>query len=98
MAFIYILFPAVILNMAHNHGNIRYAFEFRKILQKIRNLGFKRLVIVYFGILIFMGLVEFLLSDNIKGIPVVGEMIADLIIAPYVLIFTTRVLGLIDIP
>jgi hypothetical protein len=98
VGFTYIMFPAVILNMAHNHGNIKSGFDFKKILQKISNLGFKRLIVVYLGILIFMGLVEVLLSDNIKVIPVVGEVITDLIIAPYILVFTTRVLGLIDVP
>jgi hypothetical protein len=96
---IYAFFPAVLLHRAHNNGNIRSSFDFRKIYHKIRNVGFKRLIVVYLGIFILVSIVKLVLSDSIAStIPVVGEIIPDLIIAPFLLIFTTRVLGLIDRP
>ncbi len=96
---IYALFPAVVLHRVHNNGDFRSGFEFWKIFRKIRSVGLKRLIVVYFGIFIIVTIVELVLSDSIAGtIPVVGGLIPDLIIAPYLLIFTTRVLGLIDRP
>jgi hypothetical protein len=96
---IYVLFPAVLLHRAHNNGSFASSFDFRKIYHKIRKIGFKRLIVVYLGIFILVTIIKFVLSDSIAStIPVVGEIIPDLIIAPFVLIFTTRVLGLIDQP
>jgi hypothetical protein len=96
---IYAFFPAVVLHRAHNNGNVRSGFEFRKIYHKIKHIGLKRLIVVYLGIFIFVTIVKFVLSDSIATtIPIIGEIIPDLIIAPFILIFTTRVLGLIDQP
>jgi hypothetical protein len=98
-ALIYILFPAVLLNMGHNHGTIRSAFDFRKIFRKIRVVGFKRLVLVYMGIFIIISLIKLFLDDGLStSIPFIGDFISNLIITPFVVIFTTRFLGLIDIP
>jgi hypothetical protein len=96
---IYILFPAVLLNMGHNHGTIRSAFDFRKILRKIRVIGIKRLVFVYMGIFIIISLIKLFLDDGITtNIPFIGDLISNLIITPLIVIFTTRFLGLIDVP
>lgn len=54
---------------------------------------------VYLGIFIIVTIIELALKDSISStIPIFGELIPDLIIAPLLLIFTTRVLGLIDQP
>jgi hypothetical protein len=55
--------------------------------------------VVYLGIFIIATIMEIVLADNISGsIPVIGEIIPDLLIAPFLLVFTARVLGLIDVP
>ena len=94
---IYAFFPAVLLHRAHHNGNIRTSFDFKKIYHKIRNVGIKRLIIVYFGIFIVGTMVEVALSDSLaNSVPIIGTFIPDLIIAPYILIFSARFLGLID--
>jgi hypothetical protein len=98
-ALIYAFFPAVILHRAHNNGKFRSSFEFKKIYQKIRIVGLKRLIVVYLGIFIIVTIIEVALTDSISGtIPIFDELIPDLIIAPLLLVFSTRVLGLIDQP
>ena len=98
-AVIFVLFPAVILHRANHNGDFRSSFDFKKIYHKIRSVGLKRLIVVYLGIFIIVSIVEVVLADTITGIiPLVGELIPDLLIAPFLLIFTTRVLGLIDQP
>lgn len=96
---IYIFFPAVLLHRAHHDGSFRSSFDFKKIYHKIRNVGLKRLVVVYLGLFIIVSIVKIVLTSTfVDNVPIVGEVIPDLIIAPYLLIFTTRVLGLIDKP
>lgn len=96
---IYIFFPAVLLHRAHNNGDFRSSFDFRKIYLKIRAVGLKRLILVYLGLFLLVTIVKVVLSDSVAvNVPLLGEVIPDLIIAPYLLIFTTRVLGLIDQP
>ena len=96
---IYIFFPAVLLHRAHNNGNFKSSFEFRKIYKKIRSVGFKRLVVVYLGIFIIVTIAKLVLSDSMEEIiPLYGGFIPNLLVIPYLLIFTTRVLGLIDQP
>ena len=96
---IYILFPAVLLHRAHHGGSFRSSFDFIKIYHKIRHVGLRRLVVVYLGLFIIVSIVKIVLTSTIAhNLPIIGEIIPDLIIAPYLLIFTTRVLGLIDAP
>ena len=98
-AIIYIFFPAVLLHRAHNNGNFKSSFEFPQIYKKIRSVGIKRLVVVYLGIIIIVTIAKLVLSDSIEGIvPVYGAFIPNLLVIPYLLIFTTRVLGLLDQP
>jgi hypothetical protein len=96
---IYVFFPAVILHRAHNNGNFRSSFDFGKIYHKIRSIGFKRLIIVYLGLFLIVTIIKTVLTSTFAtNIPLIGEVIPDLLIAPYLLIFTTRFLGLIDKP
>lgn len=92
-----ILFPAVMLNMAHNHGTLRSGLDFRAIIRKIRYLGFKDLVVVYTGMFMVLGIVKLVLTDNLSTLPLVGDLISQLLIAPFILLFTTRMLGLMDV-
>ncbi len=94
---IYILFPAVILHRAHHNGNLSSSFDFTAIYHKIRSVGLKRLVIVYLSIIIVVTMIRELLTPSMDGlIPFLVGIVSDLFIAPYLLIFTSRVLGLID--
>ncbi len=96
-AIIYAFFPAVLLHRAHHNGDFRSSFDFSKILHKIRSIGLKRLIVVYLGILIIVTLIKLVLSESLAfGFPAFGGLLSDLVITPYVLIFTTRLLGLID--
>jgi hypothetical protein len=98
-ALIYAFFPAVLLYRAYNNGDFRSSFDFRMIYDKIRAVGLKRLIVVYLGLFLVVSIVKTVLSNGVvENIPLLGELISDLIIAPYLLIFTTRVLGLIDQP
>ena len=94
---IYLLFPAVVLHRAHNNGNLRSSFDFVKIYHKIRTVGLTRLIIVYFTIFLIVTMIRELLTPSMEGVvPLVLGIFSDLFIAPYLLIFTSRVLGLID--
>ena len=96
---VYILFPAVLLHRADNNGSFKSSFDFIEIYHKIRNVGLKRLVVVYLGLFIIVSIVKIVLTSTFAhNLPIIGEVIPDLIIAPYLLIFTTRVLGLINTP
>jgi hypothetical protein len=82
--------------MAHNHGTVRSGLDFRAIIRKIRYLGFKDLVVVYTGMFMILGILKLVLTDNLSTLPLVGDLISQLLIAPFILLFTTRMLGLMD--
>lgn len=94
---IFMLFPAVMLHRANNNCDLRSSFDLRAIYHKIRNVGFKRLIIVYFTIIVIVAMIREILVPSMDGpIPLIIGIISDLLIAPYLLIFTSRVLGLLD--
>lgn len=94
---IFALFPAVMLHRANNNCDIRSSFDLRAIYHKIRRVGLKRLMIVYFAIIIIVAMIrEALVPSMDSPIPLFLGIISDLLIAPYLLIFTSRVLGLLD--
>jgi hypothetical protein len=91
------LFPAVMLHRANNNADIRSSFDIRAIYHKIRKVGLKRLIIVYFTIIILVATIREVLVPSMDGtVPLIIGIISDLLIAPYLLIFTSRVLGLLD--
>ncbi|MDI6643949.1 MAG: DUF4013 domain-containing protein [Methanobacteriaceae archaeon] len=93
------LWMGAVLNMAHNHGSLRAAFQFKIIFRKIRLIGFKRLSLIYIGIFAGLGIITITLKDELSSnIPIFGMLIFQLIIAPILLIFSFRTLGLIDKP
>lgn len=93
-----IIFQGVLLNMAHNNGTIRSAFNFQQIMSKLKKIGFKRLFFIYIITAALLIVLKNILFDTLHQLPIVGDVILTLIIAPYLLIFTTRMLGLIDVP
>jgi hypothetical protein len=95
--FIFALFPAVMLHRANNNTDIRSSFDIRAIYHKIRKVGLKRLIIVYFAIIVLVAIIREILVPSMDGtVPLVVGIISDLLIAPFLLIFTSRVLGLLD--
>lgn len=94
---LYIPFQAAVLNMANHHGTIRSGFDLKKIFNKMRKMGFKNLGFVYILTVLFALVVRYILSDTIKILPYsLGDLISSLIIAPFILVFTARTLGLIN--
>jgi len=92
-----ILCSAAILNMVNRNGSLRAGFDLKKIFKKIRRVEIKRFLFVYFGFLLAFSIVGIFLSDYIlPNIPLMGDLISQLVIAPYILISTTRFLGLLD--
>lgn len=94
---IYIIYQAALLNMAHHQGSIWSAFHFRKIFKKIRIIGLKNMLLVFFLTMILVMVVKSNLSDTFHLLPYnLGDAISSLLVAPSILIFTIRILGLID--
>ncbi|MCK9150373.1 DUF4013 domain-containing protein [Methanobacterium alcaliphilum] len=90
----FIFMQAAILNMVHNHGKIRSAFNFKQIYGKIREIGVKKFLIVCLltGI-IFLIIEPFLLDDLRGSLDFYGGTILEFIVAPYLAILTSRFLG-----
>jgi hypothetical protein len=93
----YLLYQAVVLNMADYHGTLRSAFDFKRIFRKFRAIGLKKLIFIYFLTVIFAVIVEITLSDAKSILPYgLGNLASSLIIAPFILISIARILGLIN--
>jgi hypothetical protein len=94
---LYLPFQAAVLNMANHNGTIRSGFDLKKILNKMRKMGFKNLGFIYILTVLFALVVRYTLSDTMKILPYsLGDLISSLIIAPFILVFTARALGLIN--
>lgn len=91
------ILQGVFLNMAHNHGTLRSGFDWRKIKEKIRKVGYKNLILTYLIAFATFGSLVILFSDTIKSIHIIGFLILMVFIEPYLIIFNIRLLGLIDI-
>lgn len=93
----FILMQAAILNMVHNHGRFRSAFNFIQIFKKIREVGLKKFLIVCLltGI-IFLIIEPFILDDLRISMDIIGGTIVEFIVAPYLAILTSRFLGTMD--
>jgi hypothetical protein len=99
MGLIFILtffLQGVILNMAHHHGNIHSGFCWKKIIKRMRVIGFKNMILPYIITWIVLGSFYLFFVEQIKYIPIVGIYLSQMIITPYLIIFTMRVLGLVD--
>lgn len=93
----FIILQAAILNMAHNKGKLKSAFDYKGIFRKIKNVGLKKfLVVCFLTALIFVILKPFIV-DEIRGyMDPIGSTIMEIIIAPYLAILTSRFLGTMD--
>ncbi|HSO25594.1 MAG TPA: DUF4013 domain-containing protein [Methanobacteriaceae archaeon] len=93
--FLFTLLQGAILNMAHNNGKFRAAFDFKSLIGKIRDVGLKKFLIVCFlTALIFLIVEPFILEDIRGSADSVGGTIIEMIAAPYLAILTSRFLGI----
>jgi hypothetical protein len=97
-----IMLQGAILTMAHHGGSIRFGFNLPLVFRKINKVGLKNMLIVSLITILVLYIVKQIIFDTIHGLPypgsTVGEITSTLIIAPFLMIFTTRLLGLIDVP
>ncbi len=93
----FIILQAAILNMAHNKGKLKSAFDYKGIFKKIKNVGLKKFLIVCFLAAIIFVILKPFIVDELKGyMDPVGSTIMEIIIAPYLAILTSRFLGTMD--
>ena len=91
-----VLFTVAIPHMAFKGGSFKEAFNFLEIFRKIKQIGLKKLLIGY--LIVVLGLVAVgwpILEEIIESANIVGFVIAELIIAPYILMFYARFTALI---
>ncbi len=80
-------------NMALYEGEISAAFRFGEIIQRISKIGWREYIISY-AIILGLGFITVLISLFAFTL-VIGIIIVPLIIAPYFVILSTRLLALI---
>ena len=98
---VYFFFLAAILNMGYHQGTIRSGLDLKSVYKMLKTVGVKNLLLIY----ILLGLLSLLLgvdffSNWLEEFPTIyGWNILDLVIQilviPYLLIFTIRFLGLL---
>ncbi len=93
----FILFQGAILNMAHNEGRFKSAFNFKEIYLRIKRVKIQKFLItcILTGTIIWL-LEPFFLEDVGHSIDYPAGAIIDIIIAPYLAILTSRFLGIMD--
>ncbi|MGB9979157.1 DUF4013 domain-containing protein [Methanobacterium sp.] len=91
-----VLFTVAIPHMAFKGGSFIEAFRFIEIFRKIKEIGLKKLLIGY--IIVVLGLVAVglpILQEIIESANIVGFVVAELIVAPYIIMFYARFTALI---
>jgi hypothetical protein len=94
-----VLFTVAIPHMASKGGHFKEAFSFIEIARKIRRIGLKKLLIGYF--LVILGVVVIggpILKEIMESANIIGFIISQLVIAPYILMFSARFSALIYRP
>ena len=101
-AFIYFWYLGVLINMGRNKGSIRAGFHFIEIKLRLQEVGIGNLLFVYFLIIFVASILLAAFSATIETIPLniyqfnIGDIITQFLIAPYTIIFSFRILGLLD--
>jgi hypothetical protein len=80
-------------NLALYQGEISAAFRFREIIKRIAMIGWKNYLITY--VLIWAIALIIMLLSSLTFTSVIGIIIIPLIIAPYFIILSTRLLALV---
>ena len=103
MLYFLILFPIsfiAIANMANNDGKLSYAFKFKEIFDKIKNIGWTKFYSWYLltsviNLLVFLiGLLIVVVLILVHTNPY-AKLIDSLILTPYIYIFLSRSIALI---
>ncbi|HOI40423.1 MAG TPA: DUF4013 domain-containing protein [Methanobacterium sp.] len=96
-----IMLQGAILNMAHHGGSIISGFNIPQIFRKIRMVGLKNMIMVSLIIMLGIGVFGNAVPDTFHGFPfpfsTLSEVIITFIVLPSMIIFTARLLGLIDV-
>ena len=87
--------------MAKNDNKLNYAFRFKEILDKIKNIGWIKFyswyilttIIIY--LIVLIGLLIVIILDLIYNYPYYATFIIPLILIPYNYIFFSRSIALI---
>jgi len=91
-----IIFTIAIPHMASSSGTFKDAFNISRIFRKIKQIGLKKLLIAYLGIIIGVVLIIGpIFEETIASFNIFGFVIGELIIAPYILMFYARFIALI---
>ena len=96
IGFIFLLLFVSLINLAKHDGKLRYAFHFRELYSLLKRIGIGRIIIVY----ILAMLIEYLLiktfitGENIPHMSFVAIIIRNLIVTPFLVIFTERTIAL----
>jgi len=90
------IFTVAIPHMASKGGTFREAFNFNEIFLKIRIIGFKRMLIAYFFVLLVIVVMGGpLLIKELSKWNVVGFILAEGLIAPYIIMLDSRFIALL---
>lgn len=98
----YFWYLGVLINMACHNGSIRSGFKMDEILRKIKMMGIGNLSIVYLVIIFVATILVIAFSSSIETIPLtiykinLGDVLIQLLIAPYTIIFSFRLLELLQ--
>lgn len=96
-----ILFQGAVLNMAHHEGSLRSGFNLIMVFRKIRQVGLKNMLMISFITIVVIYILKQAIFDTLHGLPylgtTVGDVLSTVLIAPFLILFTTRLLGLIDV-
>jgi hypothetical protein len=91
-----VLFTVAIPHMAFKGGALKEAFRFLEIFKKIKQIGLKRLLVGYFIVILGVVVIGWpILKEIIESTNIIGFVLAELIIAPYILMFSARFTALI---
>ncbi|MGB9937691.1 MAG: DUF4013 domain-containing protein [Methanobacterium sp.] len=91
-----IIFTVAVPHMAFKGGAFKEAFNFPEIFKKIRRIGFKKLLVGYF--IVILGIVVIggpILKEVIESTNIVGFFVAEEILAPYLVMFYARFISLV---
>lgn len=96
-----IIFQGAVLNMAHHEGSLQSGFNMIMVFRKIRQVGLKNMLMISFITIVVIYILKQAIFDTLHELPyfgtTVGDVFSTVLIAPFLILFTTRLLGLIDI-
>ena len=95
IGFVFLLLFFSLINLAKHNGKLRFAFHFKELYNLIKGIGISRIFIVYMLAMLIEYLLirTFITGENIAHISF-GIIIRNLIITPFLMIFTERAVAL----